>query len=268
MEYGRCRFSRLGFLLLVRVKTLKLTGENPFDCVDTDQMLYFVSTKHVACLNVEDSRTRVQLSSPPPLKAIKMAFSFPHKHDCLTFQEMSRRKNEAPNMRNKKLTILFCLAYLAFSLTGHSSELLSQKTWLSAENGRSSSLFSSFKKEEIKQFMPSGRDPTEKTIKDYQITIYHPVYYSNEENPDTSKDKPASVTVSYKGENQFVGKGYKFLLIEKPKTEYEPLFIIRYWSGTMGCSFTDISFHPEKEPLIERRSSRSVTDTNPLGDSC
>ena len=65
------------FYCLARVKTLKSTGENPFGCVDTDQMLYFVSTKHVACLNAEDSRTRVQLSSPPPLKTIKMVFSFP-----------------------------------------------------------------------------------------------------------------------------------------------------------------------------------------------
>ena len=177
-------------------------------------------------------------------------------------------------MGNKKqFKNLFFLTYLTFSWIGcssvsHSSELLSQDTWLSAENGRSSSLFSSFKKEEIKQFVASGRDPIEKTIGDYQITIYHPVYYSNQENPDTSKDKPASVTISYKGEIQFVGKGYKFSLIENPQTEYEPLFIIRYWSGTMGCSFTDVSFHPKKDPLMERRSSRSVTDTNPLGDSC
>ena len=116
--------------------------------------------------------------------------------------------------------------------------------------------------------MPSGRDPERKTIEDYQITIYYPVYYSNEENHDTSKDKPASVTISYKGEIQFVGKGYKFSLIEKPKTEYEPLFIIRYWSGVMGCSFTDISFNPQKKPLREQRSTRSVTGTNTLGDLC
>ena len=90
--------------------------------------------------------------------------------------------------------------------------------------------------------MPSGFDPKRKTIGDYQITSYYPVYYSNSENSDTSKDKPASVTVSYKGEIQFVGKGYKFSLIEKAKTKYEPLFIIRYWSGSMGCSFTDIRY--------------------------
>ena len=161
-----------------------------------------------------------------------------------------------------------CLTCLTFSLACHSSPLLSEDTWLFAENGRTSSFFGSFKKEEIGQFVPSGRDPERKTIEDYQITIYYPVYYSNEENHDTSKDKPASVTVSYKGEIQFVGKGYKFSLIEKPKTEYEPLFIIRYWSGVMGCSFTDISFNPQKKPLREQRSTRSITDTNSLGDLC
>lgn len=177
-------------------------------------------------------------------------------------------------MRNKKqfknLFFLICVTFfnVSCSSVSHSSELLSQKTWLFTKNGRSSSLFSSFKKEEIKQFVASGRDPTEKTIGDYRITIYHPVYYSDQKNPDTSKDKPASVIVSYKEETQFVGKGYKFLLIENPQTEYESLFIIRHWSGTMGCSFMDVSFHPKKEPLMERRSSRSVTDTNPLGDSC
>ena len=172
-------------------------------------------------------------------------------------------------MRNKKqFTILLCLTCLTFSSTGHSSSLLSKDTWLSAKNGRTSSFFGSFKKEEIKQFVPSGRDPKKKTIGDYQITIYYPIFYSNEENPDTSKDKPASVTVSYKGEIQFVGKGYQFSLIEKPKTKYEPLFIIRYWSGVMGCSLTDISFNPQKKPLREKRSTRSITDTNSLGDLC
>ena len=116
--------------------------------------------------------------------------------------------------------------------------------------------------------MPLGFDPKGKTIGDYQITSYYPVYYSNSENPDTSKDKPASVTVSYKGEIQFVGKGYKFSLIEKAKTKYEPLFIIRYWSGSIVCSFTDISFNPKKKPLLEQRSTKSVTDTNSLGELC
>ena len=177
-------------------------------------------------------------------------------------------------MKNKKrFKILLWLTSLTLSPVGclsvsHSSELLSQDTWLSSKNGRSSSLFSSFKKEEIEQFVPSGRDPKRKTIGDYQITIYYPIYYSDSENPDTSKDKPASVIVSHKEEIQFVGKGYQFSLIEKPKTKYAPLFIIRYWSGTMGCSLTDISFHPQKEPLIEQRSSRSITDTNPIGDLC
>ncbi len=177
-------------------------------------------------------------------------------------------------MKNKKrFKNLFWLACLTFSgiscsSVSHSSELLSENTWLSAKNGRSSSFFGSFKKKEIKQFVPSGRDPKSQTIGDYQITIYYPVYYSDEGNPDTSKDKPASVIVSYKGDIQFVGKGYQFSLVENPKTEYKPLFIIRYWSGTMGCSFTDVSFHPGKKPLLENRSSRSVTDTNPLGDLC
>ena len=177
-------------------------------------------------------------------------------------------------MKNKKqFKNLFWLACLIFSWVGyssvsHSSELLSKKTWLSAKNGRSSSFFKSFKKKEIKQFVPSGHNPKSQTIEDYKITIYYPVYYSNEQNPDTSKDKPASVIVSYKEDIQFVGKGYKFLLVKNPKTEYKPLFIIRYWSGSMGCSFTDVSFHPKKKPLLENRSSRSVTDTNPLGDLC
>ena len=164
--------------------------------------------------------------------------------------------------------ILCCLICLTLSSTGHSSQLLSEGTWLSAEKGRTSSFFGSFKKEEIELFVPSGRDPERKTIGDYQITIYYPVYYSNEENPDTSKDKPASVIVSYKKKIQFVGKGYKFSLIEKAKTKYEPLFIVRHWSGVMGCSFTDVSFNLTKKPLLEHRSTRSVTDTNALGDLC
>lgn len=157
---------------------------------------------------------------------------------------------------------------LTFSFGCYGKELLSRDTWLTAENGRSSTFFGSFEKEDIKKFVPSGRNSERTIIEDYHITIYQAVYYSNEENPDTSKDRPASVIVSYKKEIQFVGKGYQFSLIKNLKTEYKPSFIIRYWSGVMGCSFTDISFHPNKKPLIERRSTRSVTETNVLGELC
>lgn len=129
--------------------------------------------------------------------------------------------------------------------------------------------FGSADPEQMKRFTPSGEKPKIHKTGDWTIKIYPPVYYSNEENPDTSKDRPASVIVSYKGQSQFVGRGYMFEFIKSPKTKNKPLFLVRYWSGVMGCQLIDISFKfPEKKPIVEYRSTRSMTDTNKLGDLC
>ena len=159
---------------------------------------------------------------------------------------------------------------------------LTEKNWLSAEHGRTVYLFGTTISEKIKKFIPSGRKPEEKRIGKWKIILRPPVYYSDQENPDTSKDKPASVIVhslettdsnkTAKQKTHFVAKGYKFSIIPNPKMEKDLLFIIRYWPGVMGCTLIDFSFFQDPEskdnPLIEYRSTRSITDTNKIGELC
>ena len=157
---------------------------------------------------------------------------------------------------------------------------LTEKNWFSVENGRTKYLFGTKNPKKIEKFVPSGRMAQEKIIGPWKIILRPAVYYSNEENPDISKDRPASIVVySLKNSNgkkvwnpRFAGKGYKFSILNSPQTESSPLFMIRYWSGVMGCSFIDLSFfsNPDltNQPLIEYRSTGSVTTTNRLGDLC
>ena len=172
----------------------------------------------------------------------------------------------------KKLKNLFWFVYLIFCLfgyssLGHSSGTLSEDTWLSAQNGRASSFIGSFLAGDIEKFVPSGRNPTSQVIGDYKVTIYHPVYSSDEENSDIQKDIPASIIVSYEGSVIFVGKGHKFLLIDKLKKQ-DPLFIIRHWVENMGCHFMDLIFYPEKVTVIDNRKSSSFTDVALPDDRC
>ena len=79
-------------------------------------------------------------------------------------------------------------------------------------------IFGTTNKDKILKFISSDehvlisntKTPNGIRIKDWEILIRHGVYYSNEENPDTFKDKPASVIV-YRLENRekqpyFAGK--------------------------------------------------------------
>ena len=95
------------FYRFIRVKTLKFTGKTPSCRVGAGGLAALASTKYVACLNAEDLRTRVRLSSPPPskntytiLEIDKLVF-YRHKIlNLLLFKVMNR---------NKKAALLFLL---------------------------------------------------------------------------------------------------------------------------------------------------------------
>lgn len=145
-----------------------------------------------------------------------------------------------------------------------------KKNWLSTKGGRTKYLWGTTDPENLNQFVPSGRKAVEKTLGQWKILLRPPIFYSNQEDPDTSKDRPASAIVYYKEQAHFAGKGYKFSIMENPKTEKAPLFILRYWTGVMGCSFIDLSFFQDPEstgPLLEYRSTRSAYGDHP-GDLC
>ena len=147
--------------------------------------------------------------------------------------------------------------------------------WLKAKNGRTSYLFGTINPDKIQLFTPSGHSPEEKRIGQWKIILRHPIYYSNEENPNTLKDQPASAMV-YKILNRqerlmFVGKGNTFSVIEHPAIETAPLFILRHWSGVMGCAFTDLEFHQhskEHQLSVQYRDTSSVTLEDKVGTTC
>ena len=164
---------------------------------------------------------------------------------------------------------------------------LTDENWLTAKNGRTVYLFGTTDKEKIKRFIPSGQSKQKNTktplnsqqtiIKQWRIVIYLPIFFSNEENPDTSKDQVASVLVynlndSLSEEEQlqpvFVAKGYQFSVIKNPSnTNFD--FILRYWSGVMSCSLIDIGFsHNVEFPSVEYRSTKDYSrcESSPEND--
>ena len=153
---------------------------------------------------------------------------------------------------------------------------LNQDNWLQATNGRTVYLFGSNNPNKIKHFVSSGRLSAEKQLGIWKVVLFHAVYYSNEENFDTSKDMPASVMV-YDTSNKknpklvFAGKGYKFFILENPETIPSAAFILRHWAGMMGCSFTDLEFPKNNEDWQlsqQHRLTASITVTNKIGELC
>ena len=160
---------------------------------------------------------------------------------------------------------------------------LKKEDHFSTTNGRVKNLFFSFNQNDIiekfifsggsGQTIHTGEWDMGKFKQGWKIAISKGVYYSNEENPDTSKDKPASVIVHFIENKKtvpfFVAKGYKFFFINKPDTKKKPSFIIRHWSGVMGCTLTDFSFFEKKEikPIIENRNTKTTTQ-NKIGEPC
>ena len=147
--------------------------------------------------------------------------------------------------------------------------------WLTTQNGRTPYLFGTTTANKLQLFQPSGRSLETKRIGQWKILLRHPVYYSNEENHNTSKDKPASVMVykmlKKKERLIFAGKGNTFSVIEHPDIEPAPLFILRHWSGVMGCAFTDLEFHQhskEYQLSVQYRDTSSVTLEDTVGAVC
>jgi len=142
---------------------------------------------------------------------------------------------------------------------------LTGENWLTIESGRTVYLFGTVDKEKIKKFIPTGHKPEQSIIGQWKILLYPPVFYSNEENPDTSKDRSSSVLVynlesslsaEEKSEPVFVAKGYKFFIIDTPSNRNFD-FVLRYYPGVMGCSLIDMGFSQSiKSPSIEYRSTK------------
>jgi hypothetical protein len=86
--------------------------------------------------------------------------------------------------------------------------------------------------ETVQKFQPSGVGTQICRSGDYTILYNHGLYWSNEENPDTSQDMHASVIIFKGAKRVFVGRGYKYL--EFQANPWENTFSFQHWTGTMG----------------------------------
>ena len=69
----------------------------------------------------------------------------------------------------------------------------------------------------------------------------------------------------------FAGKGNTFSVIEHPDIETAPFFILRHWSGVMGCAFTDLEFYQhskDRQLSVQYRDTSSVTLEDKVGTTC
>lgn len=84
----------------------------------------------------------------------------------------------------------------------------------------------------IKEFMPSGVGDQIVRCGDYTVLSNHGLYFSYEEDPDSSKDMLASVII-FKGDQRvFVARGYKFSDFHFDSARNVLKF--DYWTGVMG----------------------------------
>jgi hypothetical protein len=134
----------------------------------------------------------------------------------------------------KKQIVAICVV----SLCGLGAVLAGEKNtkteWAQTRFGRLSSHPGnwSMDSETVQKFQPSGVGTQICRSGDYTILYNHGLYWSNEENPDTSQDMHASVIIFKGAKRVFVGRGYKYL--EFQANPWENTFSFQHWTGTMG----------------------------------
>lgn len=84
------------------------------------------------------------------------------------------------------------------------------------------------------EFIPSGALETEIQHKGLLVRFYHGLYFSDEENPDTSKDQLASVIIYQDGNRVFVARGYRFGELGIKSLGFKSKLAFTHWSGVMG----------------------------------
>jgi len=86
--------------------------------------------------------------------------------------------------------------------------------------------------EVVKDFMPSGVGVSIVRCGDFTVLKNHGLYFSNEGNPDTSRDMLASIIVFKGNERVFVARGYKFTEIRHDAAKKTIQF--DHWTGVQG----------------------------------
>ena len=146
----------------------------------------------------------------------------------------------------KSFALLFFVAFFGFGF--------SFATDLSSKYGRHSYLLGSNDQDKIKEFVPSDTPKSEYLIEEWKIVLNSGVFYSDETNPDTSKDQLSSVMIYKNDIIVFVAKGYKFFVIKQDDS-----FILRFYPGVMGCSLIDMKFKDTAIPVITYKSTKDYS---------
>ena len=84
----------------------------------------------------------------------------------------------------------------------------------------------------VQDFLPSGVGAQIYRVGEYTILHNQGLYWSCEENQDTSHDMHASVIVFKDSKRVFVGRGYKYSDFQSNLKE--STFSFQYWTGVMG----------------------------------
>lgn len=149
---------------------------------------------------------------------------------------------------------LFCIFTLA-------AGELAENAWLSERFGRLSPHpgYWIMDVRAVEQFQPSGVGLQVYTVGEYAILHNHGLYWSNEENRDSSKDMHASVIIFHNGQRVFVARGYNY-----SKFQTDPIgetFSFQHWTGTMGHEqLTVFQFRIRSEGLSVTTKKKSTKD--------
>ena len=113
--------------------------------------------------------------------------------------------------------------------------------------------------ETVQEFQPSGVGSQIYRAGEYTILHNHGLYWSDEENQDTSHDMHASVIIFKDNKRVFVGRGYRYdnFQVDLRKSR----FSFNHWTGTMGDNqITCFEFHTNEKELKLTTRKRSTKE--------
>ncbi len=163
--------------------------------------------------------------------------------------------------------VLFAFAALAvvssaFVFAVFAGEESDGVDWLRAKNGREvfAKGFATADPLRAKDFVATGIAPKTITLNGYAVVLRSGIYYSDEENPDESRDIPASAEILKNGARWFAAKGYKFTNAR----EENGAIVVRHWQGKMGCALTDYHLRPAPAGLtLTKTETLNTRDNSP-----
>jgi len=169
----------------------------------------------------------------------------------LLIQSSNENLAAASNAMKRRYCIVLLGPLLLLILTP-----VSAQDWLPLTHGRT--LFRqgywTDQPDELDRFVATSGLGERRILGPWEVEVRHGIYHSNETNPDTSNDEPASVIVRRHGNVVFAGKGYRFDL--RPASTAERL-LLWHWNGVMGCTISQIHLTPKATVAVTMLSTKT-----------